>query len=203
MPCSHNASAAPTLSAPFVRSKCYHSIGADTAANDCVCDRVGANVENVVRAIGEDPRIGSRFLKAGLGYGGSCFKKDVLALCYLAESLDLPEVASYWQQVDDLNEWQRERFVNSGQSPGSLASLHFGAILTSLFMQSPKSSPHQMASKGARSPCWGSHSRRTPKMSAALRLCLRFASLSRIAKKPHQRLRSSTHCATRASSRLN
>ena len=76
-----------------------------------ICEKTGANVDNVARAIGEDPRLGSRFLKSGLGFGGSCFKKDILSLSYLAESLDLPEVAHYWKQVIDINEWQCKRFV--------------------------------------------------------------------------------------------
>lgn len=78
--------------------------------------RVGADVNNVSRAIGLDPRIGSQFLQAGLGFGGSCFKKDILSLSYLAETLDLPEVANYWRSVIAMNEWQCGRFVKSGES---------------------------------------------------------------------------------------
>lgn len=74
----------------------------------------GANVSDVARSIGLDPRIGSRFLKAGLGFGGSCFKKDILSLAYLADSLDLPEVAEYWKQIVSINEWQCSRFVKTG-----------------------------------------------------------------------------------------
>lgn len=77
------------------------------------CDRVGADVNSVARTIGLDPRIGSHFLQAGLGFGGSCFKKDILSLSYLAETLDLPEVADYWRAVIGMNEWQCGRFVKS------------------------------------------------------------------------------------------
>lgn len=80
------------------------------------CYRVGANVDNVSKAIGLDPRIGAQFLQAGLGFGGSCFKKDILSLSYLAETLDLPEVANYWRSVIAMNEWQCGRFVKSGES---------------------------------------------------------------------------------------
>jgi UDPglucose 6-dehydrogenase len=76
---------------------------------------VGADVNSVARTIGLDPRIGSQFLQAGLGFGGSCFKKDILSLSYLAETLELPEVADYWRSVIGMNEWQCRRFVNSGE----------------------------------------------------------------------------------------
>lgn len=76
-----------------------------------VCERTGADIDEVAAAIGVDPRIGGRFLKAGIGYGGSCFKKDVLSLAYLAASLGLYEVEAYWRQVDAMNEYSRERFA--------------------------------------------------------------------------------------------
>ncbi|KAK4126791.1 nucleotide sugar dehydrogenase [Parathielavia appendiculata] len=76
-----------------------------------VCDATGADVDEVARAIGADPRIGGQFLRAGIGFGGSCFKKDVLSLVYLAETLILPEVAAYWRAVVEMNEFARERFV--------------------------------------------------------------------------------------------
>lgn len=76
-----------------------------------ICERTGANVDDVAKACGMDPRLGSKFLKAGLGFGGSCFKKDVLSLSYLAASLDLPEVSAYWRQVVEMNQWQCSRFV--------------------------------------------------------------------------------------------
>ncbi|KAK3312209.1 hypothetical protein B0H66DRAFT_395681 [Apodospora peruviana] len=75
-----------------------------------VCEATGADVDEVAKAIGADPRIGSKFLKAGIGFGGSCFKKDVLSLAYLAESLRLPEVAEYWRGVIMMNEFARDRF---------------------------------------------------------------------------------------------
>ncbi|KAG9232880.1 udp-glucose 6-dehydrogenase [Amylocarpus encephaloides] len=76
-----------------------------------ICEATGADIDEVATGIGLDPRIGSKFLGAGVGFGGSCFKKDILSLTYLAESLGLPEVGDYWQQVLDINEWQRERFT--------------------------------------------------------------------------------------------
>jgi UDPglucose 6-dehydrogenase len=76
-----------------------------------ICDRTGADVDEIARAVGRDPRIGPHFLKAGLGYGGSCFRKDIASLTYLAESLGLPEVADYWNQVNVMNELQRRRFA--------------------------------------------------------------------------------------------
>jgi UDPglucose 6-dehydrogenase len=76
-----------------------------------ICEKTGADVDEVAKSIGLDPRIGDKFLKAGLGFGGSCFKKDILSLVYLAESLGLEEVADYWQQVITINEFQRVRVV--------------------------------------------------------------------------------------------
>ncbi|XP_067944817.1 UDP-glucose 6-dehydrogenase-like [Watersipora subatra] len=81
-------------------------------AISAVCEETGANVEEVANAVGTDKRIGPYFLKASVGFGGSCFQKDVLNLVYLCECLNLPEVAQYWQQVVDLNEYQRKRFAN-------------------------------------------------------------------------------------------
>lgn len=75
------------------------------------CEVTGADIDEVARAVGMDSRIGSKFLKAGLGFGGSCFKKDVLNLIYLCEHHGLPEVAAYWQQVIDMNEWQKKRIA--------------------------------------------------------------------------------------------
>ncbi|KAK1978407.1 nucleotide sugar dehydrogenase [Colletotrichum cereale] len=76
-----------------------------------ICERTGADVDEVAASVGRDPRIGDKFLKAGIGFGGSCFKKDVLSLVYLAESLDLDEVGEYWRQVVKMNEYQRDRFA--------------------------------------------------------------------------------------------
>ncbi|KAK2028401.1 nucleotide sugar dehydrogenase [Colletotrichum zoysiae] len=76
-----------------------------------ICERTGADVDEVAAAVGRDPRIGGGFLRAGIGFGGSCFKKDVLGLVYLAESLGLAEVGEYWGQVVKMNEHQRDRFA--------------------------------------------------------------------------------------------
>lgn len=64
----------------------------------------------MAKAVGLDSRIGSKFLQASVGFGGSCFQKDILNLVYICEGLNLPEVAAYWQQVIDMNEWQKTRF---------------------------------------------------------------------------------------------
>ncbi|CAK9298467.1 unnamed protein product [Gordionus sp. m RMFG-2023] len=82
-------------------------------AISAICEATGAHVGEVAHAIGRDHRIGPHFLKASLGFGGSCFKKDVLHLVYLSECLNLPEVAAYWQQVIALNEYQRKRFSDT------------------------------------------------------------------------------------------
>lgn len=76
-----------------------------------VCESTGADVSEVARAIGLDSRIGSKFLQASIGFGGSCFQKDILNLVYICECLNLPEVAAYWQQVIDMNEYQKTRFT--------------------------------------------------------------------------------------------
>ncbi|KAK6953754.1 hypothetical protein Daesc_003716 [Daldinia eschscholtzii] len=75
-----------------------------------ICEKTGADVSEIAESIGCDPRIGDKFLKAGIGFGGSCFKKDILSLVYLAESLGLDEVGEYWRQVVKMNEYQRDRF---------------------------------------------------------------------------------------------
>ncbi|XP_071480171.1 UDP-glucose 6-dehydrogenase-like [Diadema antillarum] len=77
-----------------------------------VCEATGADVSEVAHAIGTDSRIGPKFLQASLGFGGSCFQKDVLNLVYLCEACNLPEVAQYWQQVIIMNDYQRRRFAN-------------------------------------------------------------------------------------------
>jgi UDPglucose 6-dehydrogenase len=79
-------------------------------AISAVCEATGADVDEVSRAIGTDSRLGPKFLKASVGFGGSCFQKDILNLVYLAQSLNLPEVAAYWESVVTLNEYQRHRF---------------------------------------------------------------------------------------------
>jgi UDPglucose 6-dehydrogenase len=76
-----------------------------------LCEATGADVDEVARAIGADSRIGSKFLKASVGFGGSCFQKDILNLVYLCESFNLPEAAAYWRSVVTMNDWQKSRFV--------------------------------------------------------------------------------------------
>ncbi len=78
-----------------------------------LCERTGADIDQVTAAAGRDKRIGARFLKAGLGFGGSCFKKDILNLVYLCEHYGLPEVAAYWEEVVKLNDYQAKRFVEN------------------------------------------------------------------------------------------
>ena len=74
-----------------------------------LCEKTGANVEQVSKAIGLDHRIGEKFLKSGPGFGGSCFQKDILNLVYLSEYLGLNEVARFWNQVIEINNWQKKR----------------------------------------------------------------------------------------------
>ncbi|MEJ5054202.1 nucleotide sugar dehydrogenase [Sphingobacterium sp. MYb382] len=77
-----------------------------------LCEKTGANVDEVAKAIGMDSRIGPKFLKASVGFGGSCFQKDILNLVYIARSYNLPEVADYWDQVILMNEHQKRRFAD-------------------------------------------------------------------------------------------
>eukprot|EP00092_Neocalanus_flemingeri_P090866 GFUD01115132.1.p1 GENE.GFUD01115132.1~~GFUD01115132.1.p1 ORF type:complete len:334 (-),score=98.86 GFUD01115132.1:441-1442(-) len=72
-----------------------------------VCEATGADVSEVAEAIGRDTRIGPKFLQASVGFGGSCFQKDILNLVYISECLNLPEVAEYWSQVVSFNNFQR------------------------------------------------------------------------------------------------
>jgi UDPglucose 6-dehydrogenase len=78
-----------------------------------LCEATGANVQEVAKAIGMDSRIGSKFLKASVGFGGSCFQKDILNLVYISKSLGLNEVAAYWHQVILMNNHQRDRFARN------------------------------------------------------------------------------------------
>jgi UDPglucose 6-dehydrogenase len=75
-----------------------------------LCERTGADVREITKAVGTDERIGAKFLNSGLGFGGSCFRKDLSSLVYISESLNLPEVASYWTSVLTMNMFQRQRF---------------------------------------------------------------------------------------------
>ena len=76
-----------------------------------LCESTGANIQEVSKAIGMDSRIGSKFLNASVGFGGSCFQKDILNLVYISKSLGLNEVANYWHQVILMNDHQRSRFT--------------------------------------------------------------------------------------------
>ncbi|MGG5508115.1 MULTISPECIES: UDP-glucose 6-dehydrogenase [unclassified Myroides] len=78
-----------------------------------LCEASGADVSEVARAIGTDSRIGSKFLKASVGFGGSCFQKDILNLVYIAKSYGLDEVADYWEQVILMNDYQKRRFAEN------------------------------------------------------------------------------------------
>ena len=78
-----------------------------------LCEATGANVQEVAKAIGMDSRIGSKFLQVSVGFGGSCFQKDILNLVYIAKSLGLKEVADYWHQVILMNNHQRDRFAKN------------------------------------------------------------------------------------------
>lgn len=78
-----------------------------------LCEVTGADINEVAKAIGMDSRIGPKFLKASVGFGGSCFQKDILNLVYIAKSYGLQEVADYWEQVIILNDHQKRRFSNT------------------------------------------------------------------------------------------
>jgi len=78
-----------------------------------LCEKTDADISEVARAVGMDGRIGSKFLKASIGFGGSCFKKDILNLVYLCSYYGLQEVADYWESVIKINEYQQDRFLAS------------------------------------------------------------------------------------------
>ena len=88
-----------------------------------LCEKTGADIEELSKAIGMDHRIGSKFLKASVGFGGSCFQKDVLNLVYLCRHYGLVEVADYWHQVIKINDYQKDRFAQKIID-------HFGGDLT-------------------------------------------------------------------------
>ncbi|KAL7094673.1 hypothetical protein ACP275_11G118300 [Erythranthe tilingii] len=81
-------------------------------AMSALCEATGADVTEVAYAVGKDTRIGPKFLNASVGFGGSCFQKDILNLVYICECNGLPEVAEYWKQVIKINDYQKSRFVN-------------------------------------------------------------------------------------------
>jgi len=76
-----------------------------------LCESTGANIDDVAKAIGTDSRIGPKFLKASVGFGGSCFQKDILNLVYICKTLGLNEASEYWEQVIIMNNHQRNRFA--------------------------------------------------------------------------------------------
>ncbi|MBU4462317.1 MAG: nucleotide sugar dehydrogenase, partial [Proteobacteria bacterium] len=76
-----------------------------------LCEKTGADIVNVAGAVGFDSRIGDKFLNASIGFGGSCFKKDILNLVYMCRYNGLNEVADYWDHVLRINDFQKDRFV--------------------------------------------------------------------------------------------
>ncbi|RXQ93873.1 UDP-glucose 6-dehydrogenase [Ancylomarina salipaludis] len=82
-------------------------------AISALCEKTGADVDEIARAIGKDSRIGAKFLKSSVGFGGSCFQKDILNLVYLCQHFNLPEVADYWAQVVKMNDYQKHRFAKN------------------------------------------------------------------------------------------
>ncbi len=78
-----------------------------------LCEETDADIDEIAKAIGSDVRIGNKFLKASVGYGGSCFQKDILNLVYICESFNLTEVANYWHQVVLMNDYQKRRFAHN------------------------------------------------------------------------------------------
>src|SRR6056297_3009182 len=82
-------------------------------AISALCEKTGADVDEVARAVGTDSRIGPKFLKSSVGFGGSCFQKDILNLVYICRSLGLKEVADYWEQVILMNDHQKRRFAEN------------------------------------------------------------------------------------------
>jgi UDPglucose 6-dehydrogenase len=88
-----------------------------------ICEKTGANIDELSKAIGMDHRIGSKFLRPSVGFGGSCFQKDILNLVYLSRHYGLNEVADYWHQVVNINNYQKDRFAK-------IIIDHFGGDLT-------------------------------------------------------------------------
>ncbi len=82
-------------------------------AMSAICEKSGADVNEVAKAIGMDSRIGAKFLKSSVGFGGSCFQKDILNLVYIAKGYGLEEVANYWEQVVIMNDYQKNRFSDN------------------------------------------------------------------------------------------
>ena len=82
-------------------------------ALSALCEKTEADIDEVARAIGSDSRIGPKFLKTSVGFGGSCFQKDILNLVYICHTLGLQEVADYWEQVIMMNDYQKRRFADN------------------------------------------------------------------------------------------
>ncbi|MBT3258895.1 MAG: nucleotide sugar dehydrogenase [Deltaproteobacteria bacterium] len=82
-------------------------------AISALCEKTEADINEVASAVGMDSRIGPKFLDARVGFGGSCFKKDIFNLVYICQNYDLQEVADYWESVVKINEWQENRFVRN------------------------------------------------------------------------------------------
>ncbi|MFO7843867.1 MAG: nucleotide sugar dehydrogenase [Bacteroidales bacterium] len=82
-------------------------------ALSALCEKTEADIDEVARAIGSDSRIGPKFLKTSVGFGGSCFQKDILNLVYICRSQGLEEVADYWEQVIKMNDYQKQRFADN------------------------------------------------------------------------------------------
>ncbi|MFO7570092.1 MAG: nucleotide sugar dehydrogenase [Smithellaceae bacterium] len=99
-------------------------------AISALCEKTDADIAEVARAVGLDSRIGAKFLKAGVGFGGSCFKKDILNLVYLCQYYGLPEVAAYWDSVVRINEYQQDRFIANilGSMFSTLAGKKIGIL---------------------------------------------------------------------------
>lgn len=82
-------------------------------AMSAVCEKTGADVQEIARSVGSDSRIGPKFLQTSVGFGGSCFQKDILNLVYICRTLGLQEVADYWEQVIIMNDYQKHRFADN------------------------------------------------------------------------------------------
>merc|ERR1712205_81366 len=119
-----------------------------------LCEATGAQVQEISRAVGMDDRIGKRFLQPSVGFGGSCFQKDILNLVYLCETYGLKECADYWNNVIIMNDYQKKRFSEK------MVSSMFNTVT------------------GKISPFWDMPSRRIQGMCAKLPACLWYATWS-------------------------
>ena len=77
-----------------------------------ICEATGSSTKDVSLAVGKDKRIGKHFLNPGPGFGGSCFKKDILNLVYICNHYGLHEVSEYWQQIININDWQKDALLS-------------------------------------------------------------------------------------------